>query len=127
MCAPLCVKIPLTASSTTSTTRSICWTCNTKKQEKTLLILKNPRSHSQTEDGYRRPHRHTYADLHLNKVGVQIHTKAICIKTGDKQVQKATITLSCHRAGLRSKDFLNATECLCAERQKVCGRISYKR
>lgn len=109
MCVSWCVKIPLTASSTTSTTRSICWTWNTDTHGKSLLMLTNQVHTVKQKADIDVPETHIHWSTFKQGGHVNIHKDNMQYAHG----QTDTITASFLQPGLSDIDFLNATRCLC--------------
>lgn len=100
-------EIPLTASSTTSTTRSICWTWkNRHTREESIDACKPPRPHSQQTAAIDNLCTHT----HWSTPKYSQRYRAVRTQRFN-QIQSRQVFLP---LAISDMDFLNATEYLCS-------------
>lgn len=102
-------EIPLTASSTTSTTRSICWTWKNRQTHKgrEYWCLQTTKTAQSTNGCYWQPvHTHT----HWPTPKYSQRYRAVRTQRFN-QIQSRQVFLP---LAISDMDFLNATECLCS-------------
>lgn len=112
---PLCAEIPLTASSTTSTTRSICWTWNTVRQTHMGKVYWCWQTQVHTANKsllLTTPQTQIYWSTFKQGLHVNIHKRQCRETLTGKQALTDSITLSFLQLRLSGIDFLNATRCL---------------